>query len=183
MEFLLNHTNSFIFGLGAFLVFCMIVGRFGIRPVLKALDQRDATIAKALADAEATSKKAIATQVELNQRLAKVEAESATLLSEARREAGEVRAKIIADGEKTLDDLRERSLREIEQAKRQALVELRAEIAQVAIIVAEKLIHERIDANNSHLRMVDDTVSSIADANVAAGTASWTRPTQKPGIN
>jgi F-type H+-transporting ATPase subunit b len=183
MEFLLNHTNSFIFGLGAFLVFCMIVGRFGIRPVLKALDQRDATIAKALADADATSKKAIATQVELNQRLAKVEAESATLLSEARREAGEVRAKIIADGEKTLDDLRERSLREIEQAKRQALVELRAEIAQVAILVAEKLIHERIDANNSHLRMVDDTVSSIADANVAAGTASWTRPTQKPGIN
>ena len=85
MEFLLNHTNSFIFGLGAFLVFCMIVGRFGIRPVLKALDQRDATIAKALADAEATSKKAIAMMVEKVRMSAITNPMEATTMNTAKR--------------------------------------------------------------------------------------------------
>ncbi len=126
-----------------FLVLVALLKRFLYRPILKAMDEREAKIASRLADAESVKQEAEAERLaHLKERqalmekrqelLAQAEKEAEVhkqeLVRQARQEVAELRARwqesLVREKDMVFQDLRRRLLLQIAAASRQALREL-----------------------------------------------------------
>jgi len=159
MEFLLNHAYSYFYGLAAFVVFAVILMKFGFKPIVEAIDRRDAKIKQQLDEAEATEAKARELRADLEKQLAGAEARIAELIAEGKREAEKHKGKIVADGQAEVDGMRHKALREIEAARHQAIVALRNEVADIATEVAEKILAAELDAGK-HRQLVASAIEA-----------------------
>jgi len=167
LPFLLNHANSFWYGLAAFVIFAFVIAKYGLKPIVKAIDARDQKIKDQLESAEQTAAKADELQKKLDAELAGAEARITEMMNEARRDAETHKAKVLDDGRKEVDAMRTKALREIEAARYQAVVSIREEVAEVATTVAEKVLRQELDAARHQ-----DLVSAALDdyeAKVASG--------------
>lgn len=145
MEFLLNHAHSFWFGVAAFVIFAFLISKLGIKPIIAAIDAREAKLARELKESEEAYTKAKSLKEQLDAQLRSAEAKIAEMMAEGRRDAESQKAALVEQGRVELDAMRTRALREIDAAHHAALVALRAQVAEVAALVAEKAIGERLD--------------------------------------
>ena len=144
-EILTSNLAQFIWGLSAFVVFVLILFKVGVKHILAAVDAREARIRKDLSDAEYASVEA-KRQREANEVERKAhEAKIAELMAEVRRDAEEHKSKLVEQGRQEIEAMRVRALREIEAARHAAVVDLRNVVSEVAVLVAEKAIGERLD--------------------------------------
>jgi F-type H+-transporting ATPase subunit b len=144
-EILTSNLAQFIWGLSAFVVFVLILFKVGVKHILAAVDAREARIRKDLSDAEQASVEA-KRQREANEVERKAhEAKIAELMAEVRRDAEEHKSKLVEQGRQEIEAMRVRALREIEAARHAAVVDLRNVVSEVAVLVAEKAIGERLD--------------------------------------
>jgi F-type H+-transporting ATPase subunit b len=144
-EILTSNLAQFIWGLSAFVVFVLILFKVGVKHILTAVDAREARIRKDLSDAEQASIEA-KRQREANEVERKAhEAKIAELMAEVRRDAEEHKSKLVEQGRQEIEAMRVRALREIEAARHAAVVDLRNVVSEVAVMVAEKAIGERLD--------------------------------------
>jgi F-type H+-transporting ATPase subunit b len=128
-----------------FVLFLFILYTLALKPVSKMLDSRRTRIETGLRDAEQA-------------RLAREQADAdrLTALQEARREANDILARAqrvaqetrdadIAATREELDRMRTRATSEIDAEKQHAMTELRAEVANLAIEAAGKVVGESMD--------------------------------------
>ncbi|MDA3963786.1 MAG: F0F1 ATP synthase subunit B [Planctomycetota bacterium] len=165
IPFLLNHADSFWYGLIAFVVFAFVIAKFGIKPIVTAIDARDQRIKDQLAEAERTANKAQELQAKLNTELAGAEARIAEMMNDARRDAEASKAKVLDAGRDEVEALRNKALREIEAARYQAVVAIRDEVAQIAADVAGKILATELDGAK-HQQLV---ATAIDDYEAKAG--------------
>jgi len=163
-EFLRSYLTNFIWGLSAFVVFVLLFYRLGVKQILAAVDARDAKMRRELAESEAAYAKAKQVKDEVEKQFRGVEAKITEMMAEARRDAEAHKAEIIAKGQTELDQLRQRALADIAAAKHGAIQALRAEIASVAVVVAERIITEKLDPAK-HEALVSQAVAAYESAN------------------
>ncbi|HYE05133.1 MAG TPA: F0F1 ATP synthase subunit B [Planctomycetota bacterium] len=145
MEFLLNHAYSFYFGFAAFLIFFVLLAKFGISPIVAAIDAREAKIASDVKSAQDAAEHATKLKNELDAQMRSVESKIAAMMAEANRDGEARKAALIEQSRTEIDAARHRAQRDIEAARQAAIVQIRAEIAEVATIVAEKILRSHID--------------------------------------
>lgn len=146
MEQLLSSFKvQFFWGLGAFILFVLVLYRLGVTKILAAVDARDAKIRKDLADAEEAAAKAKAMQEELAKRIRATEEQVTVTATKMRMEAEQARDAQIEKGRQEVEAMRHRALQDIEAARHAAIVGLRQEVADIAVEVAGKLIRAKID--------------------------------------
>ena len=158
VDFFLGHIPDFFWGIGAFIVFVLFLFKVGLRPVLAAVDAREARIRKDLAEAEQAAVEAKLQRAANELERKAHEVKMAEAMAEIRRDAEEHKSKLIEQGRVEIDAMRVRALREIEAARHAAVVGLRTQIAEVAVIVAEKAIGERLDVAK-HESLIEAAVS------------------------
>src|SRR6185436_12926304 len=124
----------FIWTILTFLVLLALLGKFAWRPLLAALDSRQEAIKKSLQDAELAK-----------QELAKIQQESTKIIGQARIEADSIVAKTLSDAERLREDLKTKAREEadamvrnaeqqIQLQTRQALQDIRQEVADIALM-------------------------------------------------
>ncbi len=146
MEFLLDHAYSYFFGLAAFLIFATVIAKVGIRPIVQAIDARESKLKLELKESEDAYTKAKQLKEQLDAQLRNAEAKIAEMMAEARRDGEAAKAQLVEHGRTELDAIRTRALREIDAARSAAVINLRAEVAEIATSVAEKIIRQNLDA-------------------------------------
>lgn len=147
MEALLKSFDAnFYWGLAAFVVFVLLFLKLGVKHILAAVDARDAKITRELKESEESYTKAKQLQADLEKQLRDAEGRITAMMTEARRDADVLKAKTIEQGRGELEAMRNRALVEIEAARHTAVTQLRAEVAEVATLVAEKILHGQLDA-------------------------------------
>ncbi len=108
--------------------------------MMAALDTRAAQIAKTIADAEQLRRDAAALLADYRAKTANAEAEAAAILTEAKAEA----ERLTAETSKALEEMIARRTRaaeaKISQAETQAIAEVRARAAEVAIAAATEIL-------------------------------------------
>lgn len=159
LNFLLNHEYSFWFGLGAFLIFFVLLAKLAIKPVVQAIDAREAKIAGDLKQSEEAATKAQALKDQLDAQLRGAEAKIGEMMNEARRDAEAHKAKMVEAGRGEIDAIRTRSLREIDAARHAAIVSLRTEVAEISTVVAEKILKQGLDAGR-HEQLVTQAIDA-----------------------
>ncbi|HYN69000.1 MAG TPA: F0F1 ATP synthase subunit B [Candidatus Eisenbacteria bacterium] len=156
-----------------FVVFLALIWAFAFRPVAKMLDDRKARIEQGLKDAEQASKDRESAEQERLAALAEARRESNEILARAQRVAQETRDADIAATREELERMRERAASEIEAEKLRALADLRAEVADLALAAASKVVHETMTGERQR-RLVEEFLDEVG-TNGAGGKSSTAR--------
>lgn len=143
----------------SFLVVLFILGKFAWKPILGVLSERERTIEEALNEAKKARDEfaTLKTQNEDLMRAAREERE--LLLKEARdirdREISQAKAKAKAEGDAMLTRARE----EIRNEKNAALTEMKNQVAELSILVAERILKEKLSDAAAQKALVDKVMS------------------------
>lgn len=142
-------------------IFLLIMYKFALPPIMKALDDRETNIRESLEAAE----KALAKAEEISKNneaiLRDAEAKAQQIRKDAVKDAEVLRAERIEksrlEAEKLLSDARNA----IEQEKKQALAELRKEVTTLAIEASTKILKENMDTEKNQ-KLVKSFVEDLA---------------------
>lgn len=145
-----------IFGVVAF-----VLKKFAWKPILNALYEREESIENALKAAE-----------KARQEMANLKAGNEQLLAEARREKenilreamtlkdgiiAEAKEKASAETKKNIGNARQ----QIENEKAKAINEMKQQMAEISLMIAEKVIRKEMAGNKQHQEMVNKLIDEI----------------------
>lgn len=160
MELLLPGLGLLIWTLIAFLLVLFILKRFAWKPILKGLKDRETNIADAIASAEKVKAEMAALKNENEALLAKAREERAVMIKEA-KETGDT---MIADAQNKAKVEYERIVSDaqaaIDQQKNAAITDVKNQIGNLVIEVAEKVLRRQLDNKAQQ----EEYIKQLADA-------------------
>jgi len=151
---LLIPNGTFIVELIIFAIVLVIMWRFVVPPVVKALQDRADRVARTASERdEATAK------------LAEAEARYESALSDARKMAGDIRGEARAEGQRVLAELRDQASEQADAVRRRgeaemaaqrerALRELQGHIGDLSTILAGRVVGAELPTNGRHAETV-----------------------------
>jgi F-type H+-transporting ATPase subunit b len=143
----------------SFLAVLFILRKFAWKPILGALSEREATIEDALNEA-----------MKAREEIAAMSARNADLMREAReerevllKEARDIRDKEIADAKARArveaDAMLARARTDIQNEKNAAITEMKNQVAELSILVAERLLKEKLTDGAVQQGLVDKVMA------------------------
>jgi F-type H+-transporting ATPase subunit b len=150
----------YIWTIVTFLALVTLLARYAWRPLLQALDRRQAQIKQSLDDAQQAKQELERLQQESAQiiRQARVEAESIVANSRAYAEKlkDEIKAKARADA----DVIVQNAERQIQTETRRALEQIRVEAADLSVMIASKLIQRNL-TKEDNARLIEQALEQV----------------------
>jgi F-type H+-transporting ATPase subunit b len=143
-----------------FVIFIMLLGRFAWRPLIAALDKREARIRDDIAAAEAARIKAEQMLAEHAQTLAKVQDEVRAILAEGRRDAEHAKQDIITAAQKEAEAAKQRALHEIGRARDAALKDLFDVMASQVAQATEHVLGRSLSGADQD-RLIDEALAQF----------------------
>ncbi len=136
---------STIWAIVSFLIVLFVLTKKLIPPILKAMDDRAKEIRESL-DAAALAKADAEKMISQHEsELEKARDEATAIIEEGRADAQRLKDSIVASAKKEAQEITDRSVREIEQAKVTAVDELQKMSARLAIDIASELIRKNLN--------------------------------------
>lgn len=148
-----------------FLLMVLILTALAYKPILNALENRRNKIAKGLEDARIASEARANAEQEANKILAEAQLKATQVIREATERAEAIGIEIKADAEKLVEKERSDALDEIQQERERILSDLRGQVADLAVAVAQKFIGETLDEKRQHA-LIDNFFSGIKSGRV-----------------
>jgi len=150
----------FIWTIVVFLVLLTLLAKFAWRPLLEALDTRQAAIKKSLDDA-----------VQAGKELERLTQESAEILRTARVEAESIVSRSRVDAERLREETKQKARteadyivrdaqRQIQLQTGQALQQIRKEAAELSVSIASKILQRTVTKEDNE-RLIDDALKQI----------------------
>jgi len=163
MEQLLNDFSPGLFIMQSVLMLAVIflMVKFAWKPIISALDEREEGIKNALEAAE-----------KAKQEMESISSSNEKLYNQARedrdamlKEAREMKAKMIAEAEANAEAEAAKIIASAKEAieveKKEALAEIKAEVAQLSISVAEKLLKEELSDAKKDASFVNGLLGEV----------------------
>jgi F-type H+-transporting ATPase subunit b len=162
MDLLIPSTGLLFWMSLTFLVVLFILWKFGFPVITSMVQERKAFIDDSLRQAR-----------EANERLANIQKEGESILQEARdkqaqilKEAAETRDAIV---EKAQVKAREEGARlindakaEIEQEKKAAIADIRRQVAELSVEIAEKVLRQNLKGDKAQMDLIDRMLNDVS---------------------
>lgn len=143
-----------------FLVAMLILRRYAWKPLLGALAAREEKIRSQLEQAEHAQAEAQRLLEEHRQALAAAEEQSQRIIREGRSLADQMKADILEKANTSARTMIDQAKGEIQREKDSALEHLRAEVADLAILAAGKILDANLDTPKQR-KLVDAVIQDI----------------------
>lgn len=144
-----------------FLFLLVILRKFAWKPILGAVSDREESIKNALAAAEEAKKEMQNLQADNERILKEARAERDGMLKEAR----ELKENIVSEAKEQAkiegDKMIKNAQATIESEKKAAVAEIKNQVAELSINIAEKVIKEQLTNKDKQLKLVDDMLVDI----------------------
>jgi len=154
-------TNELIWGTISFVVLFLLLYKFAWPALKNGMDARTERIRSDLDAADSAKSDAERILEDYRTQLADARNESARIIEEARQAADSLRRDQEQRLQTELAELRERAAGDIEAAKRQAIADLRGDVAELAIGAAEVIVQRSLD-RDTQARLVDNYIEQVA---------------------
>lgn len=161
MDLLTPELGLFFWTLVAFLSVFFLLRKFAWGPILNALSERETGIADSIATAERLKKEMAQMQNENEQLMAKAREERTAMLKEARIEQERIINKAKEDTKAITDKMLVDARQQIEQQKMAALTEVKNQIGNLAVEVAEKVLRKELAGAESQNAYAHTLVEDI----------------------
>ncbi len=161
MGLILPDTGLVIWMSITFLIVLFILKKFAWKPILNGIHDRESSIENALKAAENAKAEVANLKAENERILADARAERDNMIREARelRESmiSEAKNKAKAEGDKMLASARE----SIQNEKMAAITDLKNQVAQLSIDIAEKIIARELSSENKQKELIGDLLKEV----------------------
>jgi F-type H+-transporting ATPase subunit b len=157
---LISIDKSLIIQAINFILLLLVLHRFLYKPLLAKMEERSAAIKKSLDEAQAARAEATRQQEENAARLKTAYAEAASIREQALKEAADEQRRLVEAARAESQRMIETAKAQMEADVRRAREELRREVSDLAVAVAEKLIRKSL-RDEDHRRIVDDAIAGI----------------------
>ena len=145
-----------------FIIVLAILWKWGFPVIVKMVNDRKAYIDESLQKAH-----------EANEKLANIRLESESMLQEARekqahilKEAADTRDAIVQKAQDKAKDegarLMSDAKAEIESEKQNAIREIRAQVAELSVQIAEKILRQKLDSDDKQMDMIDRLLDEVS---------------------
>ena len=145
IQLLLPHPDELIAGLIAFVIIFFFVWKWAVPSLNKTLEARQAKIRGEYEAAEAAKVEAESLLGDYQDQLSGAKDEATGIVDEARTAGEQVKADIVARAETEADQIKERAHGEIAGERERVSGELRRQVADLSIGVAEKVVGDSLD--------------------------------------
>ncbi|MDG2371861.1 MAG: F0F1 ATP synthase subunit B [Flavobacteriaceae bacterium] len=157
MEKLINEFSFglFFWQLLIFIGLIFLLKKYAWKPILNAVDERESSIKEALFSAD-KARKEMESLNEDNQRIIKeARAQKERLLKEARKTSSIIIEEAKQEAKITGDNLIKSAKKSIESEKRAAVQELKGQVADIAIQMAEKVLHSELENKDKQNELIE----------------------------
>ena len=143
-----------------FVVPAALLAKFAWKPMLKMLGEREDQIRSALTQAEKARTDAAEMMKQNEKNLARAEAEYQKMIREGRALAEKLKEDIVAKARQQAELELTRAQEEIQRNLESAKLQLRSEVADLAIRAAEKILDETLDETKQK-KLVDKFINQL----------------------
>ena len=157
---ILPPINELIWGAISFFVLLFLLWKFAYPGIKQGMADRTARIRTDLESAEGAKADAQRVLDEYRAQLADAKAEAGRIIEEARQQADALKRDQAQRLQTELAEMRERAAADVDAAKTQAMADLRAEVASLAIGAAEVVIQRNLDAA-TQTQLVEQYIQSV----------------------
>lgn len=159
--------NEFSFGLffWQFLIFIgliLLLRKFAWKPILDAVNERETSIKDALNSAEEAKKEMAFIQEDNQKVLKEARAEREALLKDARSNGADIVVQAKAEAKAEADKIIAQAQESIQNEKRAAINELKNQVAQISLEIAEKVIDSELDNKDKQAKLVDKLIKDAS---------------------
>ena len=142
----------FVWTILTFLLLVFVLAKFAWKPLLKMLQDREDMVRSSLEDAEKAKSELERLNEESEAIMAKARSEAQSILADGKAVAEKVKDDIIAKSKEQANKIREDAGNQIQVEKDKAISEIKKEVVNLTLSVAEKLIQKNLsDADNKSL--------------------------------
>lgn len=146
-----------------FLTLLFVLTKFAWGPISAGLDKREHSIAENIAAAQRSADDAKAMIAQYEKKLAGAAEEVRGIIEEARRDGEKTMQELIQKGQAEVQALRDRTLREVDTAKAQALKDIAEQSTNLAVELAGKLVREKLRPED-HARLIGEALQKFSTA-------------------
>lgn len=157
---MVNINTTMVWEIINFLVLLWLLKRYLYGPITEMLQQRSQKIDSDLEQAEQKKQEAEELKQEYEKELKGARNKAQEMIEEAEARGKKKARQIIKEAGEEADQIKENKLKEIEQAKKDAVNELRSEVASISLLIAGKLIREKLD-QQKHEDLINQYIQNL----------------------
>ncbi|GAB4469261.1 MAG: hypothetical protein Kow0088_01120 [Anaerolineales bacterium] len=165
MEKLGINLGFFLFQVFNFTILALLLYALAYKPIVRMLETRKKKIAQGLEDARIAAEARANAEKEAKAILAEAQNNAALKVREATERAETAAKEILAQAEAQADKIREEARLEAAQERDRILLEMRSQIASLAIAAAQKLVGEALDEKRQHA-LLEEFFSGVKSGKV-----------------
>jgi len=146
-----------------FALFAWVLGKFAWGPLLKIVDEREKTIREQVDSAQLAAAEAKDLLAQHQEMLRGAGREREEILQKAVKEAEHVRTDLVTKARADADQVVARAREQMRREKDQAIAELRAQVADIAVEAASRIVKSSL-TEEAQRKLVDDYIKELPRA-------------------
>ena len=150
----------YIWTIVTFLILVAALGKFAWRPLLEALERRQAAIRKSLDDAQQAKQELERLHVQSQKILADARVQAEHILSQTRSDANRLRDELKQKAQTEAAGVLKNAERQIEMETARALQQIRREAVDISVAIASKLLERNVTKEDNE-RLIEETFKQI----------------------
>ena len=144
-----------------FIALIFLLRKLAWKPILDAINEREDGIKSALESAEKARQEMASLQSDNEETLKKARAERDTLLKEAR----EIKQKLIDEAKNEANEEAKKIIVQAQETivseKNAAIVDLKKQVANLSVDIAEKVLEEKLSDDKDQMKLVKELVKDV----------------------
>lgn len=161
MELLTPGTGLIIWQAFVFLLLVILLGRLAWKPILGSLKEREASIQQALDSAEKAKAEMASLKSDNEKLLKEAREERDKILREAREAASRLHDQAQNDARRNADKIIEDAKAVIQTEKMAALKEVKLQVANFSLEVAERLMKKNLASDSAQRELVNSIIKDL----------------------
>ncbi len=164
MEKLLSEFSLglFFWQLLLFVALLLLLKKFAWKPILDAVNERETSIKDSLSAAQKARDEMQAVQADNKRILKEARAERDALLSEAKKASTQMINQAKEDAKLEAEKITAQAQEMIQNEKKAAINELKNQVAQLSVDIAEKVLQTELKDKATQEKLVEELVKEIA---------------------
>lgn len=156
------NLSDMIFAVINFALMAYILSKVLFKPILKILDDRQSQIQAIQQQALEARQEAEASQEQYGFEMKKLRVQTQEIMDRALKAGEENKNAILAEAKANADSLMQRAREELNLEKEKAKIELRSEVAELAVLAAGKLVNQNLRPED-HEKLIDDFIIEVGE--------------------
>ena len=152
----------FVWTILTFLLLLFVLAKFAWKPLLKMLNDREELIRSSLEDAEKAKEKLERLNAEGEAIINQARSEAQSILSEGKAAAAKLKDETLDVAKEQAKQIASEAEKQINIEKDKAIAEIKSEVVNLSMSIAEKLINKNISPEDNKA-LIDESLSNVEE--------------------